>query len=116
MWMRIREAQKRMREFEEARGWSGFRESQIFTHLVEEVSEIGRHILVREGYKAPGLGHAGAEGEAWREFAQVFSLLLQLANRFEVDLEEAFKHEIEIMERRFPAEEWRRYMKDSEKG
>ncbi len=108
--MRIRDAQRRMLEFEEARGWRGFRESQIFTHLVEEVSEIGRHILVREGYKAPGLGHAGAEGEVWREFAQVFSLLLQLANRFQVDLEDAFRREMEIMERRFPAERWRRYM------
>ena len=108
--MEIREAQRRMLEFEHARRWERFRESQIFTHLVEEVSEIGRHILVREGYKAPGLGHAGAEGEASREFAQVFSLLLQLANRFGIDLDEAFQRELKLMEERFNPEKWRRYM------
>lgn len=110
MGMEIREAQRRMLEFERARGWERFRESQIFAHLVEEVSEIGRHILVREGYKAPGLGHAGVEGEAWREFAQVLSLLLQLANRFGVDLEDAFVKELRRMEERFDPEKWRRYM------
>lgn len=108
--MEIRDAQRRMLEFERARGWERFRESQIFVHLVEEISEIGRHILTREGYKARGLGHVGAEGEAAREFAQVFSLLLQLANRLDVDLDEAFQREIELMERRFNPEEWRRYM------
>jgi len=110
--MEIREAQRKMLEFERARRWDKFPESQIFTHLVEEVSEIGRHILVREGYKAKGLGHMGPEGEASREFAQVFSLLLQLANRFGINLEEAFLREMELMERRFEPEKWRKYMEE----
>ncbi len=107
--MRISEAQRLMLEFERRRGWDRFRESQVFTHLVEEISEIGRHILVREGYKVPGLGHGEPGGEVWREFAQAFSLFLQLANRLGVDLEEAFEAELERMERRFDPERWRRY-------
>ncbi len=115
--MRISEAQKKILEFEKARGWEAFRESQIFTHLIEELSEIGRHILVREGYKAPGLGHEGAGEEVWREFGQAFSLFLQLANRFGVDLEKAFADELEIMEKRFPPEKWRKYIRERlEKG
>jgi len=111
--MRISEAQKKILEFERRRRWDKFSESQIFTHLVEEVSEIGRHILVREGYKAPGLGHKLPEDEVWREFGQAFSLFLQLANRFDVDLEEAFSRELERMEERFPPEKWKSYL---EKG
>lgn len=112
--MRIREAQQRILRFEEERCWNRFSESQIFTHLIEELSEIGRHILVREGYKVSGLGHELPVGEVSREFAQAFTLFLQLTNRFNVDLEEAFKKELEIMEKRFPPEKWRRHFEESE--
>ena len=112
--MRIREAQQRILRFEEERGWSRFSESQIFTHLIEELSEIGRYILVKEGYKVPGLGHELPVGEVSREFAQAFTLFLQLTNRFNVDLEDAFERELEIMEKRFPSEKWRRHFEGSE--
>jgi len=112
--LRIREAQRRILRFEEERGWSRFSESQIFTHLIEELSEIGRHILVKEGYKVPGLGHELPVGEVSREFAQAFTLFLQLTNRFNVDLEDAFERELEIMEKRFPPEKWRRHFEGSE--
>jgi len=111
--MKISEAQKKMLEFEKARRWDRFSESQIFTHLIEEISEIGRHILVREGYKVPKLGHQPPRDEVWEEFGQAFSLFLQLANRFGVDLEEAFVKEMEIMEKRFKPDEWKKYL---EKG
>lgn len=110
--MKISEAQKKILEFEFSRGWNVFKESQIFTHLVEEISEIGRHILTREGYKARGLGHQVAGGDVSREFAQAFALFLQLANRMNVNLEKAFINEIELMEKRFNADEWRRYVEE----
>ena len=110
--MKISEAQKRMLEFERRRRWDRFTESQIFTHLVEEISEIGRHILVKEGYKAPGLGHELPGDEVWREFGQAFSLFLQLANRFGVNLEEAFSKELERMEKRFDPNKWRSYLEE----
>jgi len=113
--VKISEAQRRMLEFEKERGWNRFNESQIFTHLIEEISEIGRHILVREGYKVPKLGHQPPRDEVWEEFGQAFSLFLQLANRFGVDLEEAFLKEMEIMKKRFKAEDWRRYFEEDQK-
>ncbi|MCS7125670.1 MAG: hypothetical protein NZ929_01995 [Aigarchaeota archaeon] len=108
--MKIRDAQRIVLDFEHSRRWDIFRESQIFTHLIEEISEIGRHILSREGYKVAGLGHEVAEGDVGREFAQAFTLFLQLANRMNVDLEEAFINEIKIMEERFNSEKWRKYL------
>jgi len=111
--MEIREAQKIVLRFEEARRWNLFKESQIFTHLIEEISEIGRHILVREGYKARELGHQVPDEDVSREFAQAFTLFLQLANRMNVDLEDAFVREMEIMEKRFSREDWRKYMDSS---
>ena len=69
--MHLREIQNLKSEFEKARGWDKFPASQVFTHLIEELGEISRHISVEEGYKKVGLGHdAPKETELRREFAQ----------------------------------------------
>ncbi|MEM2236912.1 MAG: hypothetical protein QXR26_01225 [Candidatus Caldarchaeum sp.] len=106
--MRLKELQKIVDEFEKARGWESFRESLIYAHLIEELTEIGRFILAKEGYKRDNLGHSPPGEDVGSEFAQSLTLLLQLANRFGVDLEEALRKEMERMEKRFNAEGWRR--------
>ncbi len=107
----LRELQKRLYEFDERRGWNKFPASQVFTHLIEELGEISRYITTEEGYKVVGLGHEKPqENQIGREFAQVFSLFMQLANHFDVDLETAVLRELEIMEKRFPADAWTKYM------
>lgn len=106
--MMLSKLQRRVEEFERMRGWDIFRDSLIYAHLVEEVTEIGRFILEREGYKRAGLGHSSYQGDIGSEFAHVLTLLTQLANRFGVDLEKAVESEIARMEERFPAESWRR--------
>ena len=109
--MHLNQIQKIKAEFEKARGWDKFPASQVFTHLIEELGEISRHITIKEGYKAIGLGHKDAkDSELPREFAQSFSLFIQLANHFNVDLESAVLNELKIMSERFPAEEWIQYM------
>ena len=110
--MDLSEIQKKKAEFERERGWDKFSPSLIFTHLIEELGEISRHISVDEGYKVVGLGHeAPTESNLSREFAQVFSLFVQLANHFKVDLEKAVISELELMRERFPAKEWSEHMK-----
>ncbi len=105
--MHLKEIQERIQQFNEERGWQKFPASQVFAHLVEELGEISRHITVEEGYKVIGLGHEAPDSEAIsREFAQVFSLFTQLANHFNVDVEDSILRELEIMENRFPAREW----------
>ncbi len=111
--MHLNQIQKLKSEFEKDRGWDKFPASQVFTHLIEELGEISRYITVEEGYKAIGLGHdAPKDTELRREFAQSFSLFIQLANHFNIDLESALLDEVKIMSERFPAEEWSRYMSE----
>ncbi|RDE13858.1 MAG: hypothetical protein C4K48_07545 [Candidatus Thorarchaeota archaeon] len=111
--MQFREIQARLDAFEKSRGWNKFPASLVFTHLIEELGEISRYITVEEGYKAIGLGHKAPENsELHREFAQVFNLFAQLANHFEIDLEDSILSELSIMEERFSAKEWSEYMKN----
>jgi NTP pyrophosphatase (non-canonical NTP hydrolase) len=111
--MDLSEIQRITAVFERERGWDKFNPSLVFTHLIEELGEISRHITVEEGYKVIGLGHdAPSRDELSREFAQVLALLLQLANFFEVDLEKSILSELEIMKNRFPADKWSEHMKD----
>jgi NTP pyrophosphatase (non-canonical NTP hydrolase) len=106
--MRLSELQRRVEEFEKARGWESFRESLIYAHLIEELTEIGRYILAKEGYKRADLGHSSPGEDLGSEFAQSLTLFVQLANRFGVDLEKALETELERMEKRFNPDEWRR--------
>ncbi|MFX1482830.1 MAG: hypothetical protein ACFFCP_06525 [Promethearchaeota archaeon] len=111
--MHLREIQDKLGEFDRVRGWDRFPASLVFAHLIEELGEISRHITVKEGYKVVGLGHDAPEKKALsREFAQSFNLFAQIANSFEIDLESAVLSELEIMEERFPREEWSKYMRD----
>ncbi|MEM4190154.1 MAG: hypothetical protein QW544_06550, partial [Candidatus Caldarchaeum sp.] len=88
--------------------WEKFRESLIYAHLIEELTEIGRFILAKEGYKRENLGHSSPGEDIGSEFAQSLTLMVQLANRFGVDLEQALKKEMHRMEKRFKPEEWRK--------
>ena len=111
--MHLSEIQKIKALFEKERGWDKFPASLVFTHLIEELGEISRHITVEEGYKATNLGHDAPSGsDLKREFAQAFSLFVQLANHYDVNLEESVLSELEIMKKRFPAEEWSKYMRN----
>jgi len=109
--MHLREIQDKLDNFDKERGWDKFPASLVFAHLIEELGEISRHITVKEGYKVIGLGHeAPKKDELNREFAQAFNLFTQIAISFGVDLESAVLSELEIMQKRFSAEEWSKYM------
>lgn len=111
--MRLKQLQSWMRAFEKHRGWDYFPSSLIFVHLTEEISEIGEHILFEEGYKMKPSAHTTqpSHRSMGSEFAQVLTLIAQLANRFHVDLETALTREVKVMERRFDAETWREHTK-----
>lgn len=111
--MDLSEIQRMANEFERERGWNKFNPSLVFSHLIEELGEISRHITVEEGYKVIGLGHeAPSKDDLAREFAQALALLMQLANHFEVDLERSILSELKIMKDRFPADKWAKHMND----
>jgi NTP pyrophosphatase (non-canonical NTP hydrolase) len=109
--MHLSKIQAMKAEFEDSRGWNKFPASLVFTHLVEELGEISRHITFDEGYKVSGLGHEEPKrAHLKREFAQVFSLFIQLANHYEINLEECVLEELEIMNERFSKDDWTEYM------
>ncbi|MHA1917596.1 MAG: hypothetical protein ACTSUV_04700 [Candidatus Ranarchaeia archaeon] len=109
--MEISSLQNTLRKFNKDRKWDSFNASLVFTHLIEEIGEIGNHILFSEGYKKEGLGHLNKSKDINREFAQVFFLLIQLANKYSIDLENSIKDELKIMEERFDKDKWNEYMK-----
>lgn len=109
--MNLEEIQKEFEKFIKERKWEKAPASQVMVHLNEEISEIGRHILIEEGYKKVEGGNSERKKELGREFAQALNLLMQLAIHFNVNLEESWKSEIEIMKKRFPKEKWNEILK-----
>ncbi len=99
----LNEIQKIKLEFDEKIKWDKFPASNVLVHLLEELGEIGRYINFEEGYKKENSGNNPNinKDELKREFAQVFTLFLQLANHYKIDLGEAFKAELEITKKRF---------------
>ncbi|MHA1304459.1 MAG: hypothetical protein ACTSQE_11870 [Candidatus Heimdallarchaeaceae archaeon] len=100
--MELQEIIEEIRVFLKGRGWEDFPPSDVYIHLIEELGEIGKHILFSTGYKTESMGHKKPPAsELEREFAQTFSLFIQLVLCFNIDLEEAWKKEFQIMKNRF---------------
>ena len=108
--MDISELQKTLKKFHKERKWDEFPLSLVLVHLVEEVGELGKHILYKEGYKKEGLGHQSKPDEVEREIVQVLFLLIQIANSFSTDLSSSIQHELDIMSTRFDKTKWSKYM------
>ncbi len=100
--MELKEIQERFYNFLEKRNWLEFSANDVLLHLYEELSEIGNYLLFKSNYK-DDVGHKRPEKkELPREFAQSFSLFLQLCIYMKIDLEDAWHEEIERMKERFP--------------
>ena len=114
--MDLQDIQTRADSFNRKRGWENFSASLVFIHLIEEISEIGRHILFDEGYKIPDIGHnAPSRDDLDREFAQAFLLFLQLVNKYGIKLEQAILRELKIMEQRFDPQKWQAQMENKQR-
>ena|SRR3989338_7393162 len=101
--MDIKKIQKLKLEFDKERGFDKKNSSNVFVHLIEELGEVGRYINFDEAYKDIKLGNSPNinRQEFSREIAQVFMLLLQLANKYGIDLSESFKKELAVARKRF---------------
>ncbi len=104
--MNLNKIQRVKLEFDKKMKWNKFHASNVLVHLLEELGEIGRYINFEEGYKKKGSGNNPNinKSELKREFAQVLTLLLQLANHYQIDLEKAFEAELKITKKRFKKE------------
>ena len=101
--MDLKEIIDEFRIFLKEREWLDFSHNDVFIHLIEELGEIGKYLLFSTDYKTEERGHTKpTKEELSKEFAQAFSLFIQLCILLEIDLEEAWKKEIEFMKERFP--------------
>ena len=86
--MDIKELQEKIKNADEARGWDIAFLSQTFTHLIEEIGEIGRHILFRDGYKTGDLSREVNDEEFGKELADAIIFVVKIANAQGIDLDE----------------------------
>lgn len=65
-----------------------------YTHLVEEVGELGEALAVSEGARMPGTGEAGLadHSDIREEIGDTLFSLATIANECDVDLEDAFNY------------------------
>ncbi|MGO8949556.1 MAG: MazG nucleotide pyrophosphohydrolase domain-containing protein [Ktedonobacterales bacterium] len=94
----LSELQSYLAEVCEERGWTKDSPSEKFLLFVEEVGELAKAMR-----KAAGLYEEQAKSRDLNleeEFADVLSYLLDLANCFQVDLEQAFRAKEEINQSR----------------
>ncbi|MCK4845439.1 MAG: hypothetical protein KAS95_07185 [Candidatus Heimdallarchaeota archaeon] len=98
----LEELKSELKSFLDERDWLRFSPNEVFIHLIEELGEIGKHLLFLTEYKTESMGHKKPDDSQMpREFAQVFFLFLQLCIILDINIEEAWKKEFEIMKKRF---------------
>ncbi len=84
----LKQLQKYVKDLTKARGWDKNNDLELFLLFSEEVGELARAIRDYRGlYQEPGKDKTNLE----EEFADVLSYLLDLANYFDIDLEEAMR-------------------------
>jgi NTP pyrophosphatase (non-canonical NTP hydrolase) len=94
----LRDLQGYVNEVCQERGWTKDTPSEKFMLFVEEVGELAKAMR-----KAAGLYEEQAKQRQMsleEEFADVLSYLLDLANRYEVDLEAAFRAKEQVNQSR----------------
>jgi NTP pyrophosphatase (non-canonical NTP hydrolase) len=83
----------------EERGWNKNDYLEIFLLFSEEVGELAKAIRNKTGLYAEQNKHYKKD-EVENEMADVLNYLLDLANYFEIDLEEAFRNKDKINSQR----------------
>lgn len=104
--MEIKELQEKIKKADKDRGWDSVFLSQTFTHLSEEIGEISRHILFRDGYKTGDLSKEVNDEEFGKEIADAIIFLVKIANAQGINLDEIIQKKAnKNWDERFPVEE-----------
>lgn len=96
----LKEVQEQVKEFVAERNWET-PASDILIHMIEELGEVARNVLKMKNY---GGQHTtiNLENNMDEELADVFYLLLKLANESNINLGIAFGKKMEKNSKRFP--------------
>jgi NTP pyrophosphatase (non-canonical NTP hydrolase) len=89
--------QKQVEEFDKAHGWSDDKPAQIALHAVEELGELARELLKEEGYKK---GKPNSD-ELKSELMDLLYLILKIANKYDIKLEDEWRRTLERYAKRY---------------
>lgn len=87
----MREYQAWVREFDEARGWDCILATDTFVHLVEEVGEVGRCLLVLAGYKGSPEPPEETRRQLAEELADAITFLVKIGYTCGIDVAAALE-------------------------
>lgn len=91
----LRDLQQYQEDVCRERGWDKATHLETFLLFTEEVGELANAIRYQEKiFTAKGKTQAPDQLE--KEFADVFSYLLELANHYQIDLEKAYRYKEEL--------------------
>ena len=101
--MKIKEAQDKIEEFDEARGWKGdWHLKDLALNVTEEVGELWNLIKWIDEEKQRRMIEENKE-KASDFIGDTLFLILKIANKMKVNSEEALKNTLEEYEKRMPA-------------
>lgn len=99
--MDVRDAQRRVQEFDEARGWDTFQPLEVFAAMSEETAEIWQRIAWVEDAEKRA---RAAQHREQMEFdvGDLLRLVLKLANQLDVDAEAGLQRVLTAFGERYP--------------
>lgn len=117
--MHIREYQRWLQEWDEARGWDKTLVSHTLLHAVEEMGEVSKLVQMIEGYRPPKPENLDAVRDLLAlELSDLQVMLFKVAYLCGIDMEEAMTRGMAKADARFPdveatkveaAEAWDRF-------
>jgi len=90
----LTDLQCHIKEVCKEKGWDKNSITEIYLLFSEEIGELAK--AIRKVTKLKGESNEGAEENLREEFADVLNYLMDLANYFNVDLEEAYREKHHI--------------------
>jgi len=99
--MNIKEIQDKLAKFAEERDWDQFHSPKnLVMALTSEVGELNELFQWLTEEKSNNVDN----NEVRQEIADIFIYLLRLADKLDIDIEEAVREKIEINANKYPAE------------
>ncbi len=85
----LNQMQEHLGEFCRQKGWDKISVTEVFLLFSEEIGELAKEIRKQTGFKGEKVPEN--KDNMTEEFADVLNYLMELANRFGIDLEQAYK-------------------------
>ena len=103
MTMNIKEIQEKLAKFAEERDWDQFHSPKnLVMALTSEVGELNEFFQWLTEDQSSMKDDSNKTDEIRQEIADIFIYLLRLADKLDIDIEEAIREKIEINAKKYP--------------